>query len=193
MYFVGGKSHSEDEKELNVNKQQVYLHFRNLSVWMKEDFFSRMFSKMFTKTTNNLGMKFVEQIQMKDEKKGIQILSDVTGFIAPGQLVAILGTSGSGKTTLLNTLSYRLLSSQSGVFITQDNGEAEENNLNKSKKELSQTLFYYEEKEKRWISNIEEIRNLIGYVMQHDCLLPNLTCYETLYYAGSFFYLFFLH
>lgn len=166
----------------SVNKQPVYLYFRNLSVWMKEDAISRAFSKLFKKSKNTFGLNFEEQIQIKDEKKGIQILNGVTGFIAPGQLVAILGTSGSGKTTLLNTLSTRLIPNQGGVSISQDIPEETRVKQNSS----SQSLFYYNNKTKKWISSIKEIRQLVGYVMQHDCLLPNLTCYETLYYAGSF-------
>lgn len=40
------------------------------------------------------------------------ILSNVSGFVKPKQLVAIMGSSGSGKTTFLNFLAQRMYESQ---------------------------------------------------------------------------------
>ncbi|KAI9037656.1 uncharacterized protein KD926_000142 [Aspergillus affinis] len=36
-----------------------------------------------------------------------QLLTDVNGYVRPGQLTALMGASGAGKTTLLDTLSQR--------------------------------------------------------------------------------------
>ncbi|EFA85032.1 hypothetical protein PPL_02028 [Heterostelium album PN500] len=87
----------------------------------------------------------------------LNILKDLSNIKVPaGSFCAILGTSGSGKTTLLNTLA----------------GRCEEMDIS------GQILF-----NGHAVTPIEAKKS-VGYVMQSDHLLPNLTVRETLRYSG---------
>ncbi|KAF9124460.1 hypothetical protein BGW39_008196 [Mortierella sp. 14UC] len=89
---------------------------------------------------------------------GINIFRDVDLTVKPGQVCIILGGSGSGKTTLLNTIAGRM----TGPEVTMS-GDIRCNGL-KAKK------FWND--------------GSVGYLQQHDFLMPFLTVRETLTYAA---------
>ncbi|KAG0647584.1 White-brown complex [Hyphodiscus hymeniophilus] len=88
-----------------------------------------------------------------------EILSDVNGNVAAGEMMAIMGPSGSGKTTLLNVLAQREASANAQVSsVVLINGQIP-----------SDTTF----------------RRLSSYVESDDALIGSLTVEETLYFTAQ--------
>ncbi len=84
------------------------------------------------------------------------ILQDASLVVEPGQFIGILGPSGSGKSTLLNALSG-LRPADSGRVLVDD------------------TDFY---------SNLNQLRQLFGYVPQDDIVHGELTVREALTFSA---------
>lgn len=78
------------------------------------------------------------------------ILDNLSGSVAPGQFMAIIGTSGAGKTSTLNVLADKLSGNISGNVTV--NGHARDS---------------------------KAFVRAASYVSQEDSLLPNLTVWET--------------
>lgn len=89
-------------------------------------------------------------------KSTLRVLRDVSGIAYAGQVLAIMGGSGSGKSTTLDVLSYRTPAATTSGSIYIDG----------------------------WECDADISRRVIGYVVQDDRLMPNLTVGETLTYAA---------
>eukprot|EP00761_Pharyngomonas_kirbyi_P009715 gb/GECH01009733.1/.p1 GENE.gb/GECH01009733.1/~~gb/GECH01009733.1/.p1 ORF type:complete len:630 (+),score=141.87 gb/GECH01009733.1/:1-1890(+) len=87
-----------------------------------------------------------------------QVLSNVSAFASPGDVLAVMGPSGAGKTTLLDILALRKTKGKTEGSVKL-NGE----NISHNK------VFFN--------------RN-VGYVMQEDALFGSLTVRETLMYSA---------
>ncbi|KAL4984137.1 putative ABC transporter [Aspergillus falconensis] len=83
-----------------------------------------------------------------------EILSGLHGTIRSGSVLGIIGASGSGKSSFVNTIAGRLQPSQGWIAI---NGCR---------------------------SQLDDLRNLIGLIPQHDMVLPDLTVRENILYSG---------
>ncbi|KAK9867775.1 hypothetical protein WJX84_007302 [Apatococcus fuscideae] len=92
-----------------------------------------------------------------NKKETLHLLQSVTGFIAPGQMTALMGPSGSGKTTLLDVLAGRKTAGTTQGDISFA-GQA---------------------------PTISFLRRHTGYVEQFDTLVDNLTVREMLMYTAE--------
>jgi len=93
----------------------------------------------------------------KNKKETVRLLTNVNGYLAPGQMTCLMGPSGCGKTTLLDLLAGR----KTVGTITGD-------------------ILYGGEKPSKAF-----LRRYTGYVEQFDTLLPILTPYEMLLYTAE--------
>ncbi|EOA89268.1 hypothetical protein ACJQWK_09427 [Exserohilum turcicum] len=118
----------------------------------------------FAHLTNNVVQNFSWEnvtVTVKDRasKQPLDILSNVSGILEAGEILALMGPSGSGKTTLLNVLAHRAATPK--ATMQQDlriNGEP---------------------------TTLASFRKLSSYVEQEDALVGSLTVRETMYFAAQ--------
>ncbi|CAK7901811.1 pleiotropic ABC efflux transporter of multiple drugs Cdr1p [[Candida] anglica] len=110
----------------------------------------------FTHEHNNIfhWRNLTYTVQIKTETR--TILSDIDGWVKPGQVTALMGASGAGKTTLLNALSDRLTSGTITSGTRMVNGNPLDNSFQRS----------------------------IGYVQQQDLHLETSTVREALQFSA---------
>ena len=90
------------------------------------------------------------------EGKELQLLQKVSGFVKPGQMVALMGSSGAGKTTLMDVLAQR-----------KDSGRIEGSILVNGK---PQSITF---------------QRTTGYCEQNDIHEPTSTVWDSLVFAAS--------
>eukprot|EP01133_Synstelium_polycarpum_P016895 gene16895-20090_t len=105
------------------------------------------------------GETIFTKLKLTEPKQAKSILTNISAIIHPGQICAILGGSGSGKTTLLNTISGRY---------SKDEMKVDGTIMFNTIKSPSPAL----------------VKKAVGYVMQRDYLLPNLTVRESLDFSA---------
>jgi len=100
-----------------------------------------------------------KNLQISVKKDGKKIIENLTGSFESGKLIGVIGASGCGKTTLLNCLSG----------FTRDDlvtkGDLSINN--------------------QPIKTLKTLKQITGYVLQQDILLPELTVAETLMFQAK--------
>lgn len=114
-------------------------------------------SHMVGKLRPPIELSFVD-LSLFLKGSGKKILSNVTGKLTPGRVMAVMGPSGAGKTTFLNALAGKATHSRTtgAVFI---NGKSD---------------------------SIQSYKSIIGFVPQDDIVHGNLTVEENLWFSASY-------
>ncbi|KAK6212499.1 hypothetical protein LQW54_005273 [Pestalotiopsis sp. IQ-011] len=98
-----------------------------------------------------------------------QLLQDVSGFVKPGQLVALMGSSGAGKTTLMDVLAQRKDSGRiegsimvngqpQGISFQRMTGYCEQNDVHEATATVREALIFSARlRQKHEIPDIEKV------------------------------------
>jgi ABC-type multidrug transport system ATPase subunit len=102
-----------------------------------------------------------------DQEK--QLLQGVSGFVRPGQLVALMGSSGAGKTTLMDVLAQRkdngriegsilVNGKPQGISFQRTTGYCEQNDVHESTATVREALLFSARlRQKHDIPDIEKV------------------------------------
>ncbi|KAG6843984.1 hypothetical protein H0H87_010943 [Tephrocybe sp. NHM501043] len=145
----------EDGDEEAHNEKSLSVPMNSADVDMKQEIAS---TPPMTDTFSWQRINYTVPIPGGEARR---LLSDVTGYVAPGKLTALMGESGAGKTTLLNVLAQRV---STGVI----SGDMFVNGQPLPKDFQSQTIF----------------RNS-GYCQQMDTHMPTATVREALLFSAQ--------
>ncbi|KAL3619120.1 ABC transporter G member 14 [Castilleja foliolosa] len=141
------------ENDNQTDEQQCHIH---LSMLMKSHSYLQRLSYPITLKFEEIVYELNHQNKQPSTTTTQKtILKGITGFVRPGELLAMLGPSGGGKTTLLTALGGRHLTGILSGNITYNNRPFSSN-----------------------------IKRQTGFVTQDDVLYAHLTVFETLLFTA---------